>query len=142
MTRVARCCCGLCSIEVTGEPVVNGICHCNNCKRRTGSAFGWSAYFPDDRIVRREGELKIYAIDGAKRQDRWFCARCGTTLLWKAAALANLTGIAGGCFVDIPLAEPTATVSNEGRCAWLSLPAGWDTSVSFTSSSPARSPPR
>jgi len=40
VTRKALCCCGACSIEVEGDPAINAICHCANCKRRTGSAFG------------------------------------------------------------------------------------------------------
>lgn len=43
MVRTATCCCGQTSIEVSGEPVFHCVCHCDNCKRRTGSAFGVSA---------------------------------------------------------------------------------------------------
>jgi hypothetical protein len=43
--------------------------------------------------------------------------------------LPHLTGIAGGCFADIPLDAPTATVVNESRCGWLGLPEEWQTSV-------------
>jgi len=42
---VARCCCGELEINVSGEPTKHGICHCDNCKKRTGSAFGISVYF-------------------------------------------------------------------------------------------------
>jgi hypothetical protein len=129
MTRKATCCCGLCSIEVEGELTINAICHCGNCKKRTGSAFGWSSYFPDAQIGTRIGDLKAYRIDGANWQERWFCTCCGTTLLWKVASVPNQTGIAGGCFVETPLAAPAVTVSNDGRCSWLRLPEGWRTSL-------------
>jgi hypothetical protein len=129
MTRKATCCCGTCSIEVEGDPALNGICHCRNCKRRTGSAFGWSAYFPDERVVGKSGRFGVYEIGGTNPQRRWFCAACGTTLLWKVEAWPSRTGIAGGCFGDPPLPEPSATVSNDGRCAWLGLPAGWRTTL-------------
>lgn len=129
MTRKASCCCGACSVEVQGEPDINAICHCSNCKRRTGSAFGWSAYFGDDRMPDRRGDFRVYAITGDNPQQRWFCAVCGSTVLWKAAAWPHHTGIAGGCFVDPPLPEPTVTVSNAGRCPWLGLPGEWRTSL-------------
>jgi hypothetical protein len=129
LVRKAVCCCGACSIEVEGEPAVNGICHCSNCKRRTGSAFGWSAYFADRQVLSKTGALRIYTIEGAKSQQRWFCAACGSTLFWKIAVLPNLTGIAGGCFADMPLDAPTATVVDESRCGWLGLPADWRTTV-------------
>ena len=125
---VAKCCCGACSIEVQGSPLIKAICHCDNCKRRTGSAFGWSVYFADAQVVRCEGEFGVYVI-GDDRQRRSFCTCCGTTLFWKANPQPGLTGVAGGCFVDDLLAEPTATVSDKTRCAWLSMPAQWQTSL-------------
>jgi len=126
MTRIARCCCGDCSIEVSGEPALNGICHCTSCKKRTGSAFGWSAYFPDANVVARSGTLNGYAKDGDMGYNRFFCAHCGTTLCWKSFGfLADHTGIAGGCFADDPLPAPHLSASDNSRCAWLSLPDGW-----------------
>lgn len=129
MTRKASCCCGACSVEVEGEPDINAICHCNNCKRRTGSAFGWSAYFPDERVAVRTGDFRLYEITGRNPQQRWFCAVCGSTVHWKVAARPHQTGIAGGCLADPPLAAPSVTVSNNGRCAWLDLPFDWRTSL-------------
>ena len=129
MTRKAVCCCGACSIEVEGEPVLNAVCHCANCRRRTGSAFGWSAYFADDQVRRKTGDLRCYALGEVKKQTRWFCARCGTTLHWTVAWRPGETGIAGGCFVEPPLGEPTVTVSNDGRCAWVGLPSEWRTAL-------------
>jgi hypothetical protein len=130
MIRKATCCCGKCSIEVEGEPTINGICHCRNCKKRTGSAFGWSAYFADAQILRKAGNFKAYVIGGEKAQQRWFCAHCGSTLFWKLAfALPDQTGIAGGCFADNPLEAPSLTGNNEGRCVWVGLPDGWRTSL-------------
>ena len=124
----ATCCCGACTIEVSGEPLINAICHCTNCKRRTGSAFGWSVYVADEQVVAQAGELRCYEIAGDKAQQRWFCATCGTTLLWKIVFQPGRTGIAGGCF-DESLPAPDVTVSNDGRCAWLGLPAQWRTAL-------------
>ena len=128
MIRKASCCCGPCSVDVQGEPDINAICHCSNCKRRTGSAFGWSTYFADDGVVGRSGDFDVYSI-ARGNQRCWFCAVCGSTLLWKSDGQPGRTGIAGGCFVDPPLPEPTVTVSNDGRCTWLDLPSAWRTSL-------------
>jgi hypothetical protein len=127
MNRKASCCCGACSVEAEGEPVLNAICHCRNCQRRTGSAFGWSAYFLDERVKSPTGTLVLY--EGATAQRRWFCAGCGSTLLWKVDWRPEETGIAGGCFTDPPLPEPSASVSNDDRCPWVGLPGGWRTSI-------------
>ena len=124
--RKAQCCCGDCSISVEGEPVLNAICNCSSCKKRTGSAFGWSAYFPDDKVVAKSGELKVYSKRGEAGYDRFFCARCGTTLYWKSFAfLGDHTGVAGGCFADDPIAAPMMSATDSNRCAWVTLPAEW-----------------
>src|SRR5579871_227136 len=98
MTRIARCNCQACELAVEGEPLLNALCHCDSCKRRTGSAFGWSAYFPDDAVTERKGELHRYEVPDMAT-DRFFCARCGTTLYWRGQTfMPGFTGIAGGCF--------------------------------------------
>jgi hypothetical protein len=130
----ATCCCGACAITVNAPPVINALCHCANCKRRTGSAFGWSAYFPDAAVTATIGAFRTYSVPSKvageeNLQERVFCGTCGTTLFWRNRHFAGLTGIAGGCFADPPLPEPEATVSNEGRCAWLTLPERWRTDV-------------
>ena len=108
------------------EPVLNAICNCTSCKRRTGSAFGWSAYFPDNKVVAKTGVLNVYAKEGAAGYNRFFCARCGTTLYWKSFGfLPDATGIAGGCFADDPLPAPNLSAQDKDRCAWVALPEDW-----------------
>ncbi len=126
MVRRAECRCGLCSITVEGDPFVNGICHCDDCRKRTGSAFGWSAYFPDQQILEKSGETRSYKIPGNNPQIRHFCSRCGSTLFWSVDIMGELTGVAGGCFIDNPLPEPILSLRTEQACAWLKLPAHWE----------------
>jgi len=130
MSRTARCCCGQASIELEGNPKIHAVCHCNDCKKRTGSAFGISAYFPDIKVKQKNGEMLVYEINNEEtQQKRYFCALCGTTLFWKLArfplipGVEELTGVAGGCFVDDPLPDPVFSASNENKCAWLEMPA-------------------
>ena len=60
MKRLATCCCRDIGIEVEGEPEIHCVCHSDNCKRRTGSAFGISAYFKDAQIVQCIGETNVF----------------------------------------------------------------------------------
>ena len=114
------------SIELAGEPVFNGICHCANCKARTGSAFGWSVYFPNDRLLATHGAPRVYAFQSASGpQARRFCGDCGTTLFWDSAAFPGVVGVAGGCFAAPGPGEPTLSASESGRCPWLALPEPW-----------------
>lgn len=125
MNYKAKCCCEACSVVITGAPVINGVCHCDNCKRRTGSAFVWFCFFQNQDVMPAEGPFVLYALPNAGNQQRRFCAVCGTTLLWTNDYFKNFTGIAGGCISEPAPPPPDLTVSNANRCAWLSLPDDW-----------------
>jgi hypothetical protein len=124
----ATCACGQAAITVNAMPTMHGVCHCTNCKRRTGSAFGISVYFDKTAVASQIGKTNIYAFHHAAQnhdQERHFCPDCGTTLFWYLTALPEKIGIAGGCFADEGLPEPTYTVTDGKREAWVSLPTGW-----------------
>jgi hypothetical protein len=123
MVRKATCCFGFSSIEVSGEPTLNGVCHCDNCKRRTGSAFGWQAYFRDTQVLGKRGEFSQHRI--RDEQERSFCTRCGTTLFWKSAFMPEQTGVAAGAFTDPPLPDPSLQATSDGRVEWVVLPEHW-----------------
>lgn len=130
MVRTASCACGQLSLQVRGDPGMHGVCHCTNCKRRTGSAFGISAYFPGSAVVRQVGESRVYAFHHARQghdQQRHFCPLCGTTLFWYISTLPDQVGVAGGCFADGGLPPPTYSVTHGKKEAWVHLPGEWKT---------------
>ena len=129
MVRKATCCCKCTTVIVDGEPDINGICHCGNCQKRTGSAFGWSAYFAENKIVEKSGNFSRYPIQGENEQERFFCKLCGTTVFWVSKSFSGMIGVAGGCFVDDPLPSPNVTVSNDGQHSWVTLPPQWKKSL-------------
>jgi len=88
-THEGGCLCGKVRYRLTGNPDETegaGICHCTNCRRRTGSAFGVQVFFPKDAFQLTKGELKTYEY--RSDVDRWvrteFCRNCGTTVTWLA----------------------------------------------------------
>jgi hypothetical protein len=54
--------CGACSNDVQGDPEIYAVCNCSNCKKRTGSAFGLSAYFKEAAVVAINGEMRSYRL--------------------------------------------------------------------------------
>ena len=127
MKRTACCCCGDATITIEGDPAQNGICNCASCKKRTGSAFGWSVYFADTAIIAKTGTTNVYTGKNlAGPYKRHFCSRCGTTLYWKSQNfMPEFTGIAGGCFVADPIPPPDFSVSDAQRHGWARLPDDW-----------------
>ena len=107
---------------------MHGLCHCTNCKRRTGSAFGISCYFPRASVTHQAGTMAIYAFHHRAQghdQQRHFCTVCGTTLFWTISTMPALIGVAGGCFADDGLPEPTYSTAHGKKEPWLSLPPSW-----------------
>ena len=87
---------------------MHGVCHCDNCKRRTGSAFGISAYFDRSAVVSMSGSTTIYAFHHATQnhdQQHHFCSRCGTTLYGSISTIPDKIGVAGGCFAKVKLSS-------------------------------------
>lgn len=128
MTRTARCVCGSTAITVSGEPEIYGVCHCTNCKQRTGSAFGISSYFKRTDVIEQTGHTNVYAFHHQSQkhdQERHFCSSCGTTLFWYISTLPELIGIAGGCFGETALEEPRMSFSHAKKLSWVNLPLTW-----------------
>jgi hypothetical protein len=126
----ATCACGQASIKVNALPTMHGVCHCTNCKRRTGSAFGISAYFEKDAVVEQKGQTTVYSFHHAAQnhdQERHFCPACGTTLFWFVSSVPESIGIAGGCFADEAMPNPTYSVTDSKREEWVRLPSSWET---------------
>jgi hypothetical protein len=124
----ATCACGHISITLNAPPTMHGVCHCTNCKRRTGSAFGISAYFDKTAVVAQTGETRTYSFHHtaqAHDQERHFCPACGSTLFWFVSSAPNKIGVAGGCFADDGLPEPRFSVADSKREHWVTFPARW-----------------
>ncbi len=107
---------------------MNSVCNCTNCKLRTGSAFGISAYFKTDAVIKQLGDTRIYQLrhkEQSHQQKHHFCSQCGTTLFWTISTMPDLIGIAGGCFANSEIIEPTHTLNNVQKCPWVKFPSNW-----------------
>jgi hypothetical protein len=122
MTRIARCLCGSLRVIVDGEPLVVNICHCIDCRRRTGAAFSYNAYFPREH-VRIEGTAQSYEREGqeGRKIRHHFCPKCGTTVLWDFDLRPERYGIAAALF-EQPLARPSYSAWETTKCDWVLLP--------------------
>ena len=47
------CLCGAVRYSTTAEPVTSGVCHCRDCQKFTGSAFGALLYVPKETLMSR-----------------------------------------------------------------------------------------
>src|SRR5262249_684078 len=123
-TRTASCCCGQLRIEVTGEPLGVGVCHCLACQRRTGSVFAALAAFAAPYHV--EGIATEYVRVGDQRASfRFrFCPLWGSTVLHTEEDQEQSVAVAVGAFADPTFPPPKDSVYDCRRHPWVQLPAG------------------
>ena len=92
------CSCGSVRYELRDHPLWINACHCNACKKRTGSAFGLSIVVdgsgPDEMI----GAVRRFTRTGqsGKLVHYDFCPNCGTTVRWRVDIVPNKRIYAGG----------------------------------------------
>ena len=125
MTRKAACCCGALSVETEGEPVVVVVCHCLECQRRTGSAFGVSAFFAAN-AVRISGRSRTYARVSEEGRGLVFrfCPTCGSTVCWETERHPGRIAIAVGAFASPDFPGPARSVFGRTRHPWVKLLPG------------------
>jgi hypothetical protein len=123
MEKIAHCQCGNLSAVVSGDPQIVGVCHCEDCQRRTGSPFGVGAYYRKEQI-RLEGATSLFVQKGSSGHDKRFsfCPTCGTTVHWELDAVPNLCGVAVGAFADPTFAEPSQSWWERSAHHWVRLP--------------------
>jgi len=122
ITRRAACSCGQLHLEADGDPVRISMCHCLACQRRTGSAFGMQARFPNEQ-VRIEGRSKEYVRVNDEGEERTFsfCPECGAIVFYRTDT--ELTAVPIGAFADPTFPQPTISVWEARKHPWLTLPA-------------------
>jgi hypothetical protein len=120
--REASCTCGQLRITCTGEPVRISLCHCLECQRRTGSAFGVQAWYPraQFRLTRGVAKQHVRVADSSRRISFSFCPDCGGTVFWEAERVPGEIAVAVGTFADPGFPQPRHSVWERRQHPWTS----------------------
>jgi hypothetical protein len=125
--RIASCRCGQLRATVTGEPVRVSVCHCLNCKKRSGSAFAVQARWPKDH-ARIEGRSKTFVIvaDSGNRATFHFCPDCGSDVYYEIDGkfdhkFDDLIAIPLGAFNDPYFGKPEYSVWEGRKHEWVEI---------------------
>jgi hypothetical protein len=123
-TREAACSCGQLRLVAEGEPLRISMCHCVACQRRTGSAFGFQARFPRDRveIAGRSSEYVRVSDEGEPRTYS-FCPECGSPVYYVLGLAPDVVAVPVGAFADPAFPEPRVSVWERRKHRWVTPPA-------------------
>lgn len=124
IVRHASCTCGQLRVACEGDPVRVSICHCLDCRRRTGSVFGTQARFREEQ-VRTSGEARefVRTTDSGRTVTQRFCPHCGSTVWWTLQREPGVVAVAVGAFGDPAFPAPWVEVYAARRSPWVAMPA-------------------
>jgi hypothetical protein len=96
------------------------VCHCDACKKRTGSAFGVSVVGDNANVLDLEGQTKTYTriAESGRPVDYEFCPVCATTIRWGIVKFPTRKIFAGGAFDDMGLLTAAGEMYQESALAW------------------------
>jgi hypothetical protein len=115
------CLCGSVRYSGDAEPALVAICHCRDCQKFTGSAFGFLILVPKDALE-LQGTLKTFSslADSGKPILRHFCPECGSSVSEEPSIRPGFVLINGGT-LDDPTIKPSMEIYCDRELPWVQL---------------------
>lgn len=113
------CHCGAVVFDLQTAPQSGGFCHCNNCKKFSGSAhIPWTSFMRAD--FKLEGETRVYAHKGDSGHTikRHFCPTCAVTVFVENECAPDMVFIPAGALSDMEAFVPQMSVYVSRAPSW------------------------
>lgn len=119
----ARCECGALVVEIAGDPVVQLVCHCSDCRAFSGRAYTDAVFFKPEHCSLR-GRTNAMTTKGATGFDKthYSCARCNTPLYVTVAALNGAWAVVANRISPFRF-EPNAHIWTSEKADGVTIPA-------------------
>jgi len=110
------CLCGAIRFEIDGVFERFYLCHCEYCRKDTGSAFAANLFASNARLMWICGQENISRFDlPDTRHCKWFCSICGSALPHENG---DLLAVPAGCLdTEVPL-KADAHIFIASRAGW------------------------
>jgi hypothetical protein len=117
------CLCGAVRYAVDGAVGAAGYCHCADCRRTSGSAFGVSVRVDAARFRILHGSPKGFSKtgDSGRMVTRYFCPECGSPLYTVPPAHLGIYFIKGGSLDDPSVVRPDRQSWVRSRVTWAAI---------------------
>ena len=114
-----QCLCGDVKYKISSPPVRMGQCHCDDCRRSSGTGHASNAFFKKDD-VQIEGKTSQYDsnTDTGSIITRHFCPKCGSRLFGENSAATAIIGVTAGTLNDSHWFKANAIVYNKRKPKW------------------------
>ena len=113
-----RCLCGGVAFEFDGPVAGIQVCHCSECRRAQGSAFGTNLPVTTDQFRLVSGEGLLRAFESSPGKDRVFCSTCGSPVYSRLHARPDRLRIRVGLVEDSPELALAFHFHTDSRAGW------------------------
>src|ERR1700731_4766556 len=101
------CQCGSVRYVLTGEPIRVGACHCRECQRQSGSAFGMFMPVKKDSLtVTGPTKQVTRKADSGNEVSGVFCPECGVRIYHVLKSVQDVFSLKPGIFDDTSWLSP------------------------------------
>lgn len=107
--RTGSCFCGAVEVEVTGEPVAQGYCHCDSCRRWSAGPVNAFTLWKPDAVRITQGADILGTYNMTPNSYRKWCTICGGHVLTEHPSL-GVTDVYAAVLPDLPF-EPAVHVN-------------------------------
>ena len=113
------CLCGSVTYELTGDAIRFYHCHCERCRKASGTGHASNLLVKEFKFKWKSGEelLTRYSVPEAERFYNLFCSKCGSGMPRDVPELAGVLIPAGSLDSDISI-KPSARIFWDSRVDW------------------------
>ena len=116
------CQCGAIRYVISGALPPAYACHCGDCKKQSGSAFGMSIAIEWARVIFSGSVATSEGLTfSGKPKLRCFCPKCGTRMWHRASANSEWITLKAGTLDCADLIEPRGHLWVSKKQPWISL---------------------
>lgn len=119
------CQCGAVRYEIRAAPLTVYACHCTECQRQSGGAFGLSMVAPREAVVIVSGTpnewLRVH--ESGRLIDCVICGECGVRLFHKPHQNPKVAIMKPGTLDDTQWLDPVGHIWTRSAQPWFKIPA-------------------
>jgi hypothetical protein len=119
-----HCLCGTVRYEISGTPAAMMYCHCEECRRATGSSLNTSLFVQREQFKIVSGQDAVSSHETSPGNRRHFCSSCGSPLYKYFPQPAGLMTVRAGTLDSDPGVRPAGHIWVSEKAPWFEIADG------------------
>lgn len=114
-----KCLCGAVTYEAIGQPIIVAQCHCEECRRLSGTGHTIGAMYPS-KAVTVKGVLSDYKYTSGKGSEvtKSFCTHCGSPIYGTNSRTPDHLTLSLGSMIDATGLDVQVVIFEQDKQHW------------------------